>query len=102
MAKPAYAIAEMKVTDPERFNEYVRQAPAHVKACGGEYLARGGRHETIEGDWQWHRISLIKFPSYEQARAFYEGVYKEVSKLRLGATDHFNIVLMEGLAEPVL
>ena len=102
MTRPAYAIAVMKVTDPERFAEYVKQAPAHVKACGGEYLSRGGRHETIEGDWQWDRISLVRFPSYEQAKAFYEGIYKEVSKLRLGATDYFNIVLMEGLDEPIL
>jgi uncharacterized protein (DUF1330 family) len=102
VAAPAYLIVTMNISDPERYKEYMARAPACVKAFGGEYLVRGGRRETLEGDWQPHRVALLKFPSYEQARAFYDdGPYQEVRKLRLGATEYFNMVLVEGVAAPI-
>ena len=102
MSAPAYVIVEMNITDPERYKEYMAKAPACVKAFGGEYIVRGGRSETLEGDWQPHRVAVLRFPSYEQAKDFYEdGPYKEVRKLREGATEYFNMVLVEGVAAPV-
>ena len=98
----AYLIVEMNITDPERYKEYMAQAPAAVKAAGGEYIVRGGRHETLEGDWQPHRVALLKFPSYEQAKAFYDGAqYTAARQHRQGATEYFNMVLVEGVAAPV-
>jgi uncharacterized protein (DUF1330 family) len=102
MTAPAYIIVEMNVSDPDRYKEYMAKAPACVKAFGGEYMVRGGRHETMEGDWQPHRLAVLKFPSYEQAKAFYDdGPYREVRKLREGATEYFNMVLVEGVAAAV-
>jgi uncharacterized protein (DUF1330 family) len=94
---PAYLIVDMKVSDPERYKEYMALAPAAVKAAGGEYLVRGGRHETLEGDWQPHRIVMLRFPSYEQAKAFYDGEYRHVRAKRAGATEYFNMILVEGV-----
>jgi uncharacterized protein (DUF1330 family) len=62
----------MNISDPEQYKRYMAEAPAKVKAFGGEYLVRGGRHETLEGDWQPHRVAMLRFPSYEQAKAFYD------------------------------
>ncbi len=103
MSAPGYLIVEMHITDPERYKQYMAQAPATVKAFGGEYIVRGGRHETLEGDWNPHRVALLRFPSYEQAKAFYEdGDYvAKVKPLRAGATEYFNMVLVEGVAAPV-
>ncbi len=93
----AYLIVEMNVSDPDRYKEYMAQAPSAVKAAGGEYLVRGGRHQALEGDWNPHRVALLRFPSYEQARAFYDGQYRHVRSLRAGATEYFNMVLVEGV-----
>ena len=102
MTAPAYLIVEMHIIDMERYKQYMAKAPACVKAFGGEYIVRGGRQETLEGDWQPHRVALLRFPSYDQAKAFYDdGPYKEVRKLRLGATEYFNMVLVEGVTAPV-
>ena len=60
MPAPAYLIVEMHITDPEQYKQYMAAAPAAVKAYGGEYVVRGGRHETLEGDWQPHRVALLK------------------------------------------
>ena len=102
MTAPAYLIVEMHVSDPEQYKQYMAAAPAAVKAAGGEYLVRGGRHETLEGDWQPHRVAMLRFPSYEQAMAFYDGeTYRQARSMRAGATDYFNMILVEGVAAPV-
>jgi uncharacterized protein (DUF1330 family) len=102
MPAPAYLIVEMHITDMEQYRLYMAEAPAVVKAHGGEYLVRGGRQEALEGDWQPHRVAVLRFPSYEQAKAFYEGeAYRQVRALRAGAVEYFNSVLVEGVAAPV-
>jgi uncharacterized protein (DUF1330 family) len=98
----AYLIVEMNISNPEQYKEYMARAPAAVKAAGGEYLVRGGRQETLEGDWKPHRVAMLRFPSYEQAKAFYDGeMYTQARSFRQGATEYFNMVLVEGVAAPV-
>ena len=98
---PAYVIVEMKISDLEQYKRYMAEAPAAVKAHGGEYLVRGGRHEPLEGDWQPSRLAVLRFPSYAQAKSFYDGeMYTRVRGLRRGATEHFNMVLVEGVPAP--
>ena len=93
-----YVIVEMKISDPERYKEYMAAAPATIAAVGGEYLVRGGRHEKLEGAWQPARLAILKFPTYEQARAWYDGeAYRLARSRRAGATDFFNAVLVEGV-----
>ena len=38
----AYAIGDVKITDPSKFEKYRGQAPATVKKYGGRYIVRGG------------------------------------------------------------
>jgi uncharacterized protein (DUF1330 family) len=98
----AYLIVEMNISDMEQYRKYMAVAPSAVKSFGGEYLVRGGRHEALEGDWQPHRVAVLRFPSYEQAKAFYDSdAYRAVRELRAGATAYFNSVLVEGVAAPV-
>jgi len=98
----AYVIVEMKITDLEQYKQYMAEAPAAVKAHGGEYIVRGGRHESLEGDWQPSRLGVLRFPSYAQAKAFYDGeMYTRIRQKRRGATEYFNMVLVEGVPAPV-
>lgn len=93
-----YIVVEMKITDPERYREYMALAPATIAAAGGEYLARGGKSEPLEGQWNPVRLAILKFPSYEQAKAWYDGErYRQVRAKRAGATEFFNMVLVEGV-----
>ena len=98
----AYVIVDMKITDPERYKQYMAAAPAAVAAFGGEYLVRGGRFEVMEGDWQPARLAVLRFPSMERAQAFYaDQGYREARAKRDGATEYFNMVIVEGAAAPV-
>jgi uncharacterized protein (DUF1330 family) len=102
MSAPAYLIVEMNVTDMERYKAYMAEAPAAVKRFGGEYIVRGGRQAVLEGDWQPHRLALLRFPSFEQAQAFYaDAQYQAAREKRLGTTEYFNMVLVEGVSAPV-
>ena len=98
----AYVIVDMQISDLEQYKQYMADAPATVKAAGGEYLVRGGRFETLEGDWQPARLAMLKFPSYEAAKAWYDSEsYRMARTKRKGATSSFNMVLVEGVAAPV-
>ena len=98
----AYIIVDMKVSNPEQYKDYMAAAPAAVKAHGGEYLVRGGKFETLEGNWTPARVALLRFPSYEKAKAFYDGeMYRQARAQRAGATQFFNMILVEGVAQPV-
>ncbi len=100
---PAYIIVDMQITDMEQYKQYMAEAPAAVKAAGGEYLVRGGRFEVMEGHWQPARVAMLRFPSFEQAKAFYDGeMYKAARAKRAGATQFFNMILVEGVAAPIV
>jgi uncharacterized protein (DUF1330 family) len=102
MSAPAYVIVEMHIRDLEQYKQYMAEAPAAVKAAGGEYLVRGGRHEALEGDWNPHRVAMLRFPSFDVAKAFYDGQqYQAARQKRLGTTEYFNMILVEGVPAPV-
>lgn len=94
----AYIIVDMKIADMEQYKQYMAAAPAAVAAAGGEYLVRGGRCEALEGSWKPTRIAVLRFPSYEKAKTFYdEELYRAARAKRDGATEFFNMVLVEGV-----
>ena len=46
---------------------------------------------------------MLRFPSFEQAKAFYDSEqYRQARAKREGATDFFNLVLVEGVSAPVI
>jgi len=94
----AYILVDVVVSDPERYQRYTALTPAAVAAAGGEFIVRGGKHEVLEGAWQPSRLVVLRFPSYEQARAFYQSAsYQAARAERVGATERFNMVLVEGV-----
>ena len=98
----AYIVVESNISDPETFKRYMSAAPEVVKAFGGEYLVRGGRMQVLEGDWKPPRLTVLRYPTFEQARAMYDSpAYVQVRQLRHGATACFNMVLVEGVEAPV-
>lgn len=94
---PAYVIVDIEVTDPEGYKEYVRLAPAAVALYGGKYIARGGKNETLEGDWQAKRLVILEFPSVEQAKKWlYSEEYAPARALRHKYAKT-NMVVVEGV-----
>lgn len=95
---PAYVIADVKVSDPERYKGYTALSPGAIAAAGGEFLVRGGKSEVLEGSFQPARTVVVKFPSVEAAKAFYDSaLYVEARAQRAGATEYFNMYVVEGV-----
>lgn len=93
----AYVIVDVVITDPENFIPYRDMAPATVAAYGGTYLARGGALTTLEGDWQPKRITVLQFPSVEQAKAWWDSPeYAEARALRQRTTET-KMIIVEGV-----
>ena len=89
-----YVIVQLKVTNPDNYKEYVEKVLDIVKKYGGEYLARGGEHQVVEGEDNFPRIVIIKFPSYEKALEWYHSdEYKPGKDIRLANSEGSNIIV---------
>lgn len=93
---PAYIIAQVNVTNPEKYQEYAKLAgPASLKH-GGRFLVRGGAKTPLEGDIPFQRLVVTEFKDVESAKRFYHSVeYQAARQKRLGAAD-FHMVVVEG------
>jgi len=94
----AYFIVDLEVTDAVGIEEYRKQVPATIAKYGGRYLVRGGKHETLEGDWHPRRVIVLEFPSMEQAKRWYDcEEYRGPKALRF-KTARTNLILVEGVS----
>ncbi|MHC4233894.1 MAG: DUF1330 domain-containing protein [Planctomycetota bacterium] len=93
----AYVIADIRVTDPVRYEEYKRLAAPTVAAHGGRYVVRGGAAEMLEGDWEPGRVVVLEFPSAEQARKWWSSDTYEAAKGIRRASAESRLILVEGV-----
>ncbi|MDQ3918705.1 MAG: DUF1330 domain-containing protein [Acidobacteriota bacterium] len=94
---PAYVVVEIEVQDAERYEDYKRMVPPTLAAYGGRFVVRGGRAETLEGDWSPKRMVILEFPSAERAKEWWgSSEYAEAKALRQ-ATARTRMIVVEGV-----
>ncbi|WP_213953463.1 MULTISPECIES: DUF1330 domain-containing protein [unclassified Variovorax] len=92
-----YVIAYVEVTNPTQYEEYKKWSTVAMQAHGAEVCVRGGQVEPLEGDWKPTRVIVLKFPSLEKAKAFYDTPeYRKAREARAGAAI-MNMIAVEGL-----
>ena len=92
----AYLIVNIVIEDAELYEEYKAKVPAFARKYGGEYLARGGNHVVIEGDWEPGRLVVFRFPDMASAQGmFADPEYQPLKQLRQRAA-RTQIVAVEG------
>jgi len=92
----AYVIAEVTVTDPQRFEDYRQMVPATVAQFGGKFVVRGGAMEKLEGNWEPKRLVIIEFESAERAKQWWASEeYREAKALRQ-RTAQTNLLVIQG------
>jgi uncharacterized protein (DUF1330 family) len=90
---PAYTIAEVEVTDPETYKQYIAVG---VPPTDGHFIARGGRTYLINGAPP-KRVAVVQWASLEKAKAFYESEeYKRVIPIRDNSSV-FRAYVVEGV-----
>lgn len=91
-----YWIVRADVSDAARFSEYATRTAEVIKLYGGEFLARAGRCELVEGSAR-ARNTLIQFPSYADALNCWQSQeYADAKTFREGAAQ-LDVVVIEGI-----
>jgi uncharacterized protein (DUF1330 family) len=92
-----YIMASVTVTQPEQYEEYRKWSTEAMRVHGAEVCVRGGKVEVLEGDWNPGRTVILKFPSFEKAKAFYDTPeYLRAREAREGASI-MRMVCVEGV-----
>lgn len=95
----ALMIIQARVTDPERFMEYAKRAPALIAKFGGRYRCMRGAAEQLEGSPDDRKIVVSEWPSMEAARTFWTSPeYEELKNVRAGAAE-IDVNLVEMTSE---
>jgi uncharacterized protein (DUF1330 family) len=94
---PAYLISQIDIHDPTGYEEYRKLVGPSLAAYGGKFIARGGRIDVLEGDWQPKRVVICEFESIERARQWYESPeYRPAMAIRQKTSDA-KIILVDGM-----
>ena len=94
---PAYIIARVNVTDPEKYKGYQALTPNAIAKNGGKFIVRGGAISTLEGPEENSRVVVLEFEDAAAAKAFYDSPeYLEAREARAGAAD-FQMFVVEGV-----
>ncbi len=92
-----YVIADVEITDREKYAEYVEVVPPTISAHGGRFLVRGGNAEKLEGDWTPKRIVILEFDTMEDAKRWWASEdYKAPKALRQSASVA-NMIVVESM-----
>ena len=88
-AKPVYMIATMTVTDFDAYmGNYGSTAIPLILEAGGEILVGAPQVDVLEGDYPQNWTVVVKFPSDEAARGWYENpAYQAVIPARVAVSD---------------
>jgi uncharacterized protein (DUF1330 family) len=93
----AYVIVDINVTDPVRYEDYKNLAAPTVELYGGKYIARGGRTETLEGNWSPTRLVILQFDNTEQAKSWLNSTEYSAARALRHQTAISNMVVIEGV-----
>ncbi len=94
---PAYVIVDVEIIDTEKYQAYTKLVPTSLEKYGGRFCVRGGRLETLEGDWHPGRFVVLEFPSYDQAKAWWDSEEYAAAKALRQAASRTQMILVEGV-----
>lgn len=93
---PAYIIVDVSIHNHEAYEGYKKLTPASLLPFDGRFIVRGGKTETLEGDWQPERIVVLQFPTAEKARQWWASAEYAPAKAIRQANAETRMLLVEG------
>ena len=91
-----YLVANIRIKDKERFQEFSGMAGPVIKKFGGKVLARGPEAERLEGDVEG-TVMMIEFESKETAKKFYFSEGYQNAKAIRDACSETDLMIIEGI-----
>lgn len=92
----AYWIAHVTVLDPEKYKDYTDIAPLAFKKYGAQFLARGGKAKSLEGE-SFERHVVIRFDDMKTALECYHSPEYQAAKAKRDGHCRALISIVEGL-----
>jgi uncharacterized protein (DUF1330 family) len=94
---PAYVVVDIAVHDPVTYERYKQLAPPSIAHYGGQYLARGGTCDQLEGDWNPTRLVILEFPTVARAKQWWSSPEYAPAKALRQASARTEMLVIEGL-----
>jgi uncharacterized protein (DUF1330 family) len=94
---PAYVIVEVSIHDTKEYEEYKKLTPATIDAYDGRFVVRGGKTETLEGDWQPERIAVLEFPTVARAKEWWGSTSYTKAKIIRQRSAETQMIVVEGV-----
>ncbi|MCP4006678.1 MAG: DUF1330 domain-containing protein [bacterium] len=96
---PVYMIANLDITDPDRYRQYEMGFFSILKKHGGEFFTFDDKIETLEGVAPPSgRLVIFSFPSEQAAHSWYEDPeYQALSEHRRAGTTLNFLTMVHGL-----
>lgn len=94
---PVYVIAQGRIEDRDKLDQYVAKVIPTIQAGGGRILAFDENPEVVEGEVGFPRTVVLEFTSKEAFQAWYESdEYQAILPLRLESTPG-SLIVVNGL-----
>lgn len=94
---PAYIVVEVDVHNPTEYEDYKKLTPGSLKNFQGKFIVRGGKTESLEGDWNPKRFVMLEFPSIELAKAWWASEEYAPAKALRQRTASSKMIVVEGV-----
>lgn len=100
---PAYMISHVKVTDQQKFQDYIAQTRAIASTFGGKPVAIGTNPKMLSGESDGHMmVFVIEFDSMDVLDTWHESdEYQAIIPLREEGSDQ-HMVAYESMGLPPL
>ena len=93
---PAYIVVDVTIHNAENYEGYKKLTPASLVPYNGKFIVRGGKTETLEGDWQPGRFVILEFPSVEKAKRWWSSEEYAPAKALRQANAETQMILVDG------
>ena len=91
-----YLVANIRVRDQEKFQQFAGMAGPAIQKYGGKVLAKGPMADRLEGDVSGI-VMMIEFESKEAANTFYHSEEYQAAKAVREACSDTDLMIVEGL-----
>ena len=93
-----YVVANIRVRDQEKFQQFSGMAGPAIQKYGGKVLARGPDADRLEGDLSGI-VMMIEFESKKAANTFYYSSEYQAAKAVREACSDTDFMIIEGVSE---
>ena len=93
-----YVVANIRVKDQEKFQQFSGMAGPAIKKYGGKVLARGPDADRLEGNVSG-TVMMIEFESKEAANTFYYSEEYQAAKAVREKCSDTDFMIIEGVPD---